>query len=93
MKNPSSNSSTNTSDQLALIDWTYDAWLECEDGSAKEEQLHTYLGELILAFARSNPPECLLPQEYAHFMNISRELCLSGGMSEDEFDSNDIENA
>ena len=72
MKNPST---TYISDQLACIDWAYDAWLKCADGSEKQLELTDYLGTLLVEFARSNAPAVLLPDEYDHFMSISSELC------------------
>ena len=72
MKNPST---TNISDQLACIDWAFDAWLKCAEGSEKQNELSNYLGTLLVEFARSNPPSVLLPEEHDHFMSISSELC------------------
>lgn len=74
---------TNASDQLAVIDHAYDVWLE----SGKNEELDNYLVNLLTAFARSYPPEYLLPAEYSHFMDITRSLCVAGGMSDDELNS------
>ena len=68
-------SSTNISDQLAVIDWAFDAWLKCEEGSEKQIELTDYLGTLLVEFARSNPPSFLLPDEHDHFMSISFQLC------------------
>ena len=74
---------THISDQLALIAWTYDKWMESEDRDGSQ---NLYLSELILAFARSNAPEVLLPEEYETFMQISRDLC-GAGLSDDELNS------
>jgi hypothetical protein len=93
MTNPNNPKTTNISDQLVMIDHAYHTWLRCEDGSANSTELNSYIGELLMNFARCYPPAMLLPEEYTHFMNISRELCLANGMSEDEYDSNDTENA
>lgn len=86
MKNPNNPSRTTThiSDQLALLYWCYDKWLESED---KDDTQFNYLSELLMNFARSNSPDVLLPEEYATFMQISRDLCVAGGMSDDELNS------
>lgn len=75
---------TNISDQLDLIAWAYDKWMESEDRDGSQ---NLYLSELLLAFARSTSPDVLLPEEYATFMQISRDLCVAGGMSDDELNS------
>lgn len=74
---------TNISDQLDLIAWAYDKWMESEDRDGSQ---NLYLSELLLAFARSTSPEFLLPSEYETFMQISRDLC-GAGMSDDELNS------
>ena len=85
MKNPNNPtpSTTNISDQLALLAWAYDTWLESEDRDGSQ---NLYLSELLLNFARSNSPEVLLPEEYETFMQISRDLC-GAGLSDDELNS------
>lgn len=74
---------TNISDQLDLIAWAYDKWMESEDRDGSQ---NLYLSELLLAFARSNAPEFMLPEEYETFMQISRDLC-GAGLSDDELNS------
>jgi hypothetical protein len=76
-------SSFNISDQLAAIDWAYNQWLE----SDKNEELDSYLGQLLVSFARAYPPAVLTEAEYDHFTSIGRDLCVAGGMSDDEFNS------
>ena len=78
MRNPST---TNISDQLAVIDWAYDQWLNSSDNP----ELNQYLGDLLIVFARSNNPAVLTEAEYDHFMTISRDLCHSG--TDDTFNS------
>ena len=74
---------TNISDQLDLIAWAYDKWMESEDRDGSQ---NLYLSELLLAFARSNAPEFLLPEEYETFMQISRDLC-GAGLPDDDLNS------
>jgi hypothetical protein len=76
-------SSFNISDQLAAIDWAYSQWLE----SDKNEELDSYLGNLLVSFARAYPPAVLTAAEYSHFTSIGRDLCVAGGMSDDELNS------
>ena len=80
----SNRTTTNISDQLDLIAWVHNNWHESVDADGSQSD---YLAGLLMEFARSNPPEVLLPEEHAAFMQIAQDLEAARGASGDDFNS------